>query len=79
MTHGLPSVLGPSPRCVQCYSSCGFRGRRASHRSQSGVSKINRKALVRPVADATYERKVTNDPLPLVPFSEWLEMLETSA
>jgi len=36
-------------------------------------------ALMRPVADAICDRKVTKDPLPLIPFSEWLEKLEASA
>ena len=34
---------------------------------------------MRPVADAICDRKVTKDPLPLIPFSEWLEKLEASA
>jgi hypothetical protein len=37
------------------------------------------KTLMRPVADAIFERKITSNPLPLVPFSEWLEKLESSA
>jgi hypothetical protein len=37
------------------------------------------KALMQPVADAIFERKVTSDPLPLVPFSEWFAKLESSA
>ena len=36
------------------------------------------KTLMRPVADAIFERKITSSPLPLVPFSEWLEKLESS-
>ncbi|KAG0703313.1 putative aminoadipate reductase [Suillus ampliporus] len=32
-----------------------------------------------PVADAIVKHNVTSDPLPLVPFSEWLEKLESSA
>ncbi|KAG0702280.1 putative aminoadipate reductase [Suillus ampliporus] len=35
--------------------------------------------LMRPVTDAIFERKVTSAPLPLIPFSEWLEKLESSA
>jgi len=34
---------------------------------------------MRPVADAIFEHKITSNPLPLVPFSEWLEKLELSA
>jgi hypothetical protein len=34
---------------------------------------------MQPVADALFERKITNNPLPLVPFSEWLEKLKVSA
>ncbi|KAG2076565.1 putative aminoadipate reductase [Suillus decipiens] len=37
------------------------------------------RALMQPIADALVERKVTGHPLPLVPFSEWLEKLESSA
>ncbi|KAG1799974.1 putative aminoadipate reductase, partial [Suillus variegatus] len=37
------------------------------------------KTLMQPITDALVERKVTNYPLPLVPFSEWLEKLESSA
>ncbi|KAG2361461.1 putative aminoadipate reductase, partial [Suillus spraguei] len=37
------------------------------------------RALIEPIADALVERKVTSHPLPLVPFSEWLEKLELSA
>ncbi|KAG2095134.1 putative aminoadipate reductase [Suillus discolor] len=37
------------------------------------------KTLMQPIADALVERKVTSSPLPLVPFSEWLEKLESSA
>ncbi|OAX38467.1 putative aminoadipate reductase [Rhizopogon vinicolor AM-OR11-026] len=37
------------------------------------------KTLMQPVAKAIFERKVTGDPLPLVPFSEWLEKLESAA
>ncbi|KAG1790286.1 putative aminoadipate reductase [Suillus plorans] len=37
------------------------------------------KTLMQPIADALVERKVTSYPLPLVPFSEWLEKLESSA
>ncbi|KAG1835183.1 putative aminoadipate reductase [Suillus variegatus] len=37
------------------------------------------KALIQPIADALVERKVTSHPLPLVPFSEWFERLESSA
>ncbi|KAG2117013.1 putative aminoadipate reductase [Suillus discolor] len=37
------------------------------------------KTLMQPIADALVERKVTSYPLPLVPFSEWLEKLELSA
>ncbi|KAG2364532.1 putative aminoadipate reductase [Suillus spraguei] len=33
------------------------------------------RALIEPIADALVERKVTSHPLPLVPFSEWLEKL----
>ncbi|OAX35330.1 acetyl-CoA synthetase-like protein [Rhizopogon vinicolor AM-OR11-026] len=36
------------------------------------------KTLMRPVADAIFERKITGSPLPLVPFSEWLVKLESS-
>ncbi|KAG1900203.1 putative aminoadipate reductase [Suillus fuscotomentosus] len=35
--------------------------------------------LMRPVADAISERKITSAPLPLVPFSEWFEKVESSA
>ncbi|OJA19115.1 hypothetical protein AZE42_09226 [Rhizopogon vesiculosus] len=34
--------------------------------------------LMRPVAGAVFEHKITRDPLHLVPFSGWLEKLETS-
>ncbi|KAG1905243.1 putative aminoadipate reductase [Suillus fuscotomentosus] len=37
------------------------------------------RTLIQPVADALVERKVTNYPLPLVPFSEWHDKLESSA
>ncbi|KAG2050383.1 putative aminoadipate reductase [Suillus hirtellus] len=37
------------------------------------------KTLMQPIADALVERKVTSYPLPLVPFAEWLEKLESSA
>jgi hypothetical protein len=37
------------------------------------------KALMRPIADAIFEHKLTSVPLPLVPFSEWLEKLESCA
>ncbi|KAG2047412.1 putative aminoadipate reductase [Suillus hirtellus] len=37
------------------------------------------KMLMQPIADALVKRKVTSYPLPLVPFSEWLEKLESSA
>ncbi|KAG2093538.1 putative aminoadipate reductase [Suillus discolor] len=37
------------------------------------------KALIQPIADALVEHKVTSHPLPLVPFSEWFERLESSA
>ncbi|KAG1854078.1 male sterility protein-domain-containing protein, partial [Suillus tomentosus] len=37
------------------------------------------KTLMQPIADALVERKVTTYLLPLVPFSEWLEKLESSA
>ncbi|KAG2133521.1 uncharacterized protein EDB93DRAFT_1093287, partial [Suillus bovinus] len=35
--------------------------------------------LIQPMADALVEHKVTSYPLPLVPFSEWLNKLELSA
>ncbi|KAG2103392.1 putative aminoadipate reductase [Suillus discolor] len=35
--------------------------------------------LMRPVADAIFERKITSAPLPLIPFSEWFEKVESSA
>lgn len=34
---------------------------------------------MQPIADAMFERKITGVPLPLIPFSEWLEKLECSA
>lgn len=34
---------------------------------------------MRPVADAIFERKITSAPLPLIPFSEWFEKVESSA
>ncbi|KAG2068654.1 putative aminoadipate reductase [Suillus decipiens] len=37
------------------------------------------RALMQPIADALAEHKVTSNPLPLVPFSEWLEKLELRA
>ncbi|KAG1898169.1 uncharacterized protein F5891DRAFT_956098, partial [Suillus fuscotomentosus] len=37
------------------------------------------KTLMQPIADALVEHKATSYPLPLVPFSEWLEKLELSA
>ncbi|KAG2119415.1 putative aminoadipate reductase [Suillus clintonianus] len=36
-------------------------------------------AVMRPVAQAIAEHKITSVPLPLVPFSAWLEKLESSA
>ncbi|KAG1744621.1 putative aminoadipate reductase [Suillus paluster] len=36
-------------------------------------------AVMRPIADAMARYKVTSIPLPLVPFSKWLEKLESSA
>jgi len=36
-------------------------------------------ALMRPVSDAIFEHKVMSNPLPLIPFSEWLEKLESAA
>ncbi|KAG1853286.1 acetyl-CoA synthetase-like protein [Suillus tomentosus] len=36
------------------------------------------KTLMQPIADALVERKVTSYPLPPVPFSEWLEKLESN-
>ncbi|KAG2145394.1 male sterility protein-domain-containing protein [Suillus bovinus] len=35
--------------------------------------------LIQSIADALFERKITSYPLPLVPFSEWFEKLESSA
>ncbi|KAG1870690.1 putative aminoadipate reductase [Suillus subalutaceus] len=37
------------------------------------------KTLMQPIADAMVEHKITNHPLPFVPFSEWVERLESSA
>ncbi|KAG1870691.1 putative aminoadipate reductase [Suillus subalutaceus] len=37
------------------------------------------KTLVQSIANAMVEHKITSDPLPFVPFSEWLERLESSA
>ncbi|KAG1855628.1 putative aminoadipate reductase [Suillus subalutaceus] len=37
------------------------------------------KTLMQPIADAMVEHKITSHPLPFVPFSEWLERLESSA
>jgi hypothetical protein len=34
---------------------------------------------MRPVADAIFEHKITSNLLPLIPFSEWFEKLESSA
>ncbi|OAX39503.1 hypothetical protein K503DRAFT_689488, partial [Rhizopogon vinicolor AM-OR11-026] len=36
-------------------------------------------ALMHPIADAIFQRKITGVLLPLIPFSEWLEKLELSA
>ncbi|KAG1819054.1 uncharacterized protein BJ212DRAFT_1567944 [Suillus subaureus] len=36
-------------------------------------------ALMRPVADAIFERRITSVPLPLIPFSEWFEKVELGA
>lgn len=35
--------------------------------------------LMRPVADAIFERRITSVPLPLIPFLEWFEKVESSA
>ncbi|KAG2133352.1 putative aminoadipate reductase [Suillus clintonianus] len=35
--------------------------------------------LMRPVADAIFDRKITSVPMPLIPFSEWFEKVELSA
>jgi hypothetical protein len=37
------------------------------------------KTLMRPISGAIFKRKITGTPLPLVPFSEWLGKLESSA
>ncbi|OAX30945.1 hypothetical protein K503DRAFT_870821 [Rhizopogon vinicolor AM-OR11-026] len=37
------------------------------------------KTLMQPIADTIVERKITSNPLPLVPFSEWFVKLESSA
>jgi hypothetical protein len=37
------------------------------------------KTLMQPVADAISELNITSNPIPLAPFSEWLEKLESSA
>jgi hypothetical protein len=37
------------------------------------------KALMQPVADALFEREITSNPLPFIPFSEWLGRLESKA
>jgi hypothetical protein len=37
------------------------------------------KTLMQPVADAIFELNITSNPIPLAPFSEWLEKLESSA
>ncbi|KAG2133342.1 putative aminoadipate reductase [Suillus clintonianus] len=37
------------------------------------------KTLMRPVADAIFERKITSVSLPFIPFSEWSEKVELSA
>ncbi|KAG1821535.1 uncharacterized protein BJ212DRAFT_903805 [Suillus subaureus] len=37
------------------------------------------KTLIQPIAEAMVEHKITSSPLPFVPFSEWLERLESSA
>jgi hypothetical protein len=34
---------------------------------------------MQPVADRIFELKITSNPIPLTPFSEWLEKLESSA
>lgn len=34
---------------------------------------------MQPIADAVFERKISGALLPLVPFSEWFEKLESSA
>jgi hypothetical protein len=36
------------------------------------------KTLMQPVADRILELKITSNSIPLVPFSEWLEKLESS-
>jgi hypothetical protein len=33
---------------------------------------------MQPVADRIFELKITSNPIPLAPFSEWLEKLESS-
>jgi len=40
---------------------------------------IDWKTLMQPVAEAIFKHKITSAPLPLVPFSEWLVKLESSA